>query len=591
MLNVLRLIVPCIAGFSLLMMPGLASAQFEFGADDFGFENYTNESMPLNLTADEMQALFGPMVCAEGSGESCVLTPPAERWMEQTSDSMGGGHCEGMAVQSLRFWIGEDDPSEYGGELPAELQLADNEFLQREIGLWWATQAIDEVADREIRMSPMALVALLETSFESEGETYTLGFYKRDMTGGHAVLPVDVVDLEDGSVGIVVYDNNYPGEERIIAVDPDTDSWQYVASTSPDVPGSEYEGDASTRTLTLTPLSIRTGPHACSFCGSFTRGMPSTRSVRTSGEASILIEQSGGQIGHRMDGTFVDSLDGAEYSASRSDDLWQDRAEPTYRIPGGGAFDILATGVSDGPSETDISIVGQGYYLGVEYLLLEPGQTDLIQVGADTASLVYETEGYETADVVVGLETGGADWLVIVRSRGDSAGQVISAEVDLDAGGLLFRFDSDSSESLIDLYVSKIDGSGELEFGSEDVTVQNGVPFLLRFTDFDSEGEALPLEADEDGDGTYEMMEMLADEGGLSMAPTPTPGGENPPSGVDAGPGSDGGTGADAGPGSDGGVDPVDDGGCGCTTPGRGPSPAAWFLGLVLFAGFSRRRR
>ena len=36
-----------------------------------------------NLTAAEMQRMFGDVVCASNAGGECELTPPARRWMKQ----------------------------------------------------------------------------------------------------------------------------------------------------------------------------------------------------------------------------------------------------------------------------------------------------------------------------------------------------------------------------------------------------------------------------------------------------------------------------------------------------------------------------
>ncbi|MEB3299994.1 MAG: hypothetical protein VKO21_10985, partial [Candidatus Sericytochromatia bacterium] len=87
---------------------------FDPERDGFGFENYGAEAGVVNLTAAEMVRLFGTGVCGSGTGDDCVLTPAAQSWMDETNQSMSGGHCEGMAVLSLMFHKGLASPADFG---------------------------------------------------------------------------------------------------------------------------------------------------------------------------------------------------------------------------------------------------------------------------------------------------------------------------------------------------------------------------------------------------------------------------------------------------------------------------------------------
>ena len=251
------------------------------------------------------------------SGENCRLSPQAQRWMQQTSQSMNGGHCEGMAVVSLRLFAGQDEPGNYvqGASSASELQLEGNEGLQREIGYWFALQGVAPVSSAEQRVLPSMIVSLLQASFDGSGPLYTLGFYKPGFREGHAVTPIRVDDLGDGYVNIVIYDNNFPAQERVIEVDLQEERWQYSAAASPDVPESLYAGDAMTGTLGLTPMSARTGQLQCPFCGNYQAGMPAARTLNISGDASLLIRNDAGQeLGHLPDGSFVNNIDGASFA-------------------------------------------------------------------------------------------------------------------------------------------------------------------------------------------------------------------------------------------------------------------------------------
>ncbi|MCZ7671245.1 MAG: hypothetical protein M5U34_30980 [Chloroflexi bacterium] len=118
---------------------GSADSGFRPESDGFGFENYGDEADAINLTAVEMQRMFGEQVCANQTN-GCTLTPPARQWMEQMNEGMDGGHCEGMAVLSSLMYYDKIEPDSFGGDITNEL-VFDNDALQREIAYWWVTQA------------------------------------------------------------------------------------------------------------------------------------------------------------------------------------------------------------------------------------------------------------------------------------------------------------------------------------------------------------------------------------------------------------------------------------------------------------------
>jgi MYXO-CTERM domain-containing protein len=510
----------------LCVITTTASAQFDVGMHGFRFENYTNDTRPVNLTAAELHRMFGDVVCASGTGASCQLTPQAQQWLEQTSESMNGGHCEGMAVLSLRLFLEMDDAARYGGPNAFALSLEGNELLQREIGYWFALQGVAPVSNAETRVAPAQIVELLYASFYEDGPVYTLGFYKRGFREGHAVTPYDIVEEGDGYAFILVYDNNYPSQERWIEVDLENNTWRYDASTSPEVPSSAYEGDATSLTLGVTRMDVRTGPLTCPFCGSYQSGRSASRTVSVTGDASLLIQnEAGQQLGHTSETDFVNDIAGAGFVPHRSADLWEDQAEPTYTVPGGGPLEVFIDDRGDDPAPSDFGVVGPGYYIGVENITLEPGQSDYAYIGDDAAIIAYETSGRETPDIVLAAQTDSADWLVVVRSRGDANGQAIDAEISFEEGGRLdLTFGGADAESEMDLFISRIDAGSTLEFAHENVVVSNGAFLRVPFGAFDADGESLSLDVDADADGTYEESLSLSDTGGTPVDPPEGPG-------------------------------------------------------------------
>ncbi|MBZ0117573.1 MAG: hypothetical protein K8H88_11285 [Sandaracinaceae bacterium] len=485
-------------------------ADFDVNVNGFSFQNYTNDSagMVTNLTPADLHRMFGDAVCASGSGPACSLTPPAREFMEQLSNGMNGGHCEGMAVLSLRMYLNQQSPMMFGGSTTHMLSLAGNEALQREIGYWFTLQAVEPVRSARIPGTPMEQVDRLRASFMGNGERYTIGFFKSDMTGGHAVTPYAVRE-EGGMIQIVVYDNNFPSMERVIQVDPNANTWQYEAAANPGNPASLYTGDASRPTLLLIPMSVRTQPLVCPMCGNIQ--MNSTRTVATVGDANTLItDDMGRRLGHMGD-TLVEEIPGAQVIPLVSDDLWNDESEPLYQVPAGGDLSIELS-ADDTSAPASLSSSGAGYYLGVENVQLEPGQVDTVVLSGAVPGIQYETAGMETADIVLAITTEAADWAIVLRSRGDSAGQLIFAELSLADGLLHFGFEGADSASEFDMELVRVDGATDLEFSHANIPVPNGAQLRLDYGAFDTDGEMLVLSIDVDGDGMPDDSVDLIDE-------------------------------------------------------------------------------
>lgn len=492
-----------------------SASDFDPEVHGFAFENYTNEGMRTNLAEADVWRLFGDDVCESGTGEDCPLTTPARQWMEQANGEMNGGHCEGMAVLSLRMFNGDTAAADFGGPTAHALALDGNAALEREIAYWFAIQSLEPYASTEIHGSPTDQVDRLRRAFEDGAPQHTIGFFQRDQTGGHAVAPYAVRERDDGLVDILVYDNNAPGEERAIVVDPMANTWSYRASTDPSVTESEYEGDESTDTLRLGPLAAREGRMTCPFCGQSSNGDTTPpRRVDVSGDAEArIVDAEGHQMGHMGD-ALVNDIPGARIVAQRSDDLWNDRTEPLYLLPNSEDIEIFLSGSERAAEDASVGVFGRGLYVGVENLLLGVDQVDRVRIYGGGEAITYETSGMETPDVVLAYASLAADWTVAVRSRGDSNGQILDVQLGGDRTALFARFTGADASSQFDLYVLRVDGETELEFFADMIEVPNGARAMLRFGDFDADGESLVLEIDLLGDGTMIERVDLADEAG-----------------------------------------------------------------------------
>jgi hypothetical protein len=310
-----------------LVGPGLNDSGFRPGADGFSFQNYGDDLKTVDLTSVEMQRMFGDRVCTSTEGGQCVLTYPAERWMNLAISAMKNGHCEGLAVLSNLIYYNQTRSGFFGGNRTIDLSL-ENVLLQREVGYWWTTQATSPGGMKKVMQSPRAVLDALAESF-SEGlaarEWWVMGIYLPDGSGGHAITPFAVKDMGNGTARIFVYDNNWPGEIRFIEVDLASNSWRYLASTNPDEPDSVYYGNASTKNLEIVSLSSRLGQQRCDFCekevatgvaGNGSKGaVQGEQAVQVwqSGRARVLVtDGSGRKVGLQENGGTVNEIPGAE---------------------------------------------------------------------------------------------------------------------------------------------------------------------------------------------------------------------------------------------------------------------------------------
>ena len=235
---------------------------------------------------------------------------------------MKSGHCEGIAVLSSLMYYNKTSPALFGGSSVIDLSLQE-ELLQREIGYWWTTQVTSPGGSKKVLESPQVVLDTLAEAFakgSGSGEWWVMGIYLADGSGGHAITPYAVEDRGNGTARILVYDNNWPKDSRFIEVDTLTNSWRYLASSSPDEPNSLYSGNASTRNLEIVSLSSRLGQQQCDFCGEESAAgnesaAGSTKNIQIwqSGKARALVtDESGQRVGLLESGQLVNEIPGAE---------------------------------------------------------------------------------------------------------------------------------------------------------------------------------------------------------------------------------------------------------------------------------------
>lgn len=502
---------------------------FRVNSHGFSFANYANDGVRANLTPVELRRMFGDRVCASTAGGACELTPPAEQFMRRMNQAMGVGHCEGMAVLSQLFLVGRANPMDFGAATANLLTIDNNPALQRELAYWWVFQALKPTTTGRLTQSPAQLVSTLRASFlPRSNQAYTIALFKPDFTGGHAITPVSIRDVSATRADVVVYDNNYPNVERTIEVDTAANTWRYLAATDPSVTQSLYEGTATTRSLVLVPLPARLQTAVCSFCGNvpMTEGRPllgaaattmttdePPREISLQGQGDVQIRDGANRLLGTQASGIVNDIPGAEYIPLASVDPWGVELEPIYHVPAGSPLTITIDG-SDltTMSPTDILITGRGYSLGVWDILLDPMQRDTVLISPTGAGMRYTSAQGESATIVVGVETEGADYLFTVRTHGGAGGESIEAELDPARGVLWLGFDGPAGGmNTFEIEVVRTDAAGDQTFSHSGNVQPNGSDLLLHYATWAGDGMPMSLGIDQTGDGTEDMVVPLDD--------------------------------------------------------------------------------
>ncbi len=486
---------------------------FRPNKDGFGFQNYTNEAKPTNLTAEDVRSIFGDGVCASLAGGACTLTPAASQWATTSSNDMNGGHCFGMAHLASAVFMGKVTVDKLGGaatDTTNSLKLENNTALQRAIGTAFVMQGLTPAINTaKMAMTPGDLVTFLSTELKTKTETYTIAIFQTDATGnksgGHAVTPYAIKE-DAGKTQIMVWDNNFPNEERSIEVDLTAKTWKYSAAANPNDPASLYVGDDKTLSIGVYPVTPTLGVQECPFCKNV--GAPGDVTVVANGAGNLQLADG---TGNTVDET-QNSFPGAVVTERTSADLFKDDPEPIYRVPGTTDLTITIDGTKlTAASPTNVKAFGPGWVLGVEDINLAPGEKDTLVIGKGGDTLTYTTASMETPGIVFGIQTAGADYEFTFQVVGDANGITVTLDIDLVTGKLSLRIQNEGA-TVYGIVMRRIDDKGESEFSHANGSEAGGDTVIFDFDDWAGQGTPLSIEVDKGSDGSVDTTETATDD-------------------------------------------------------------------------------
>jgi hypothetical protein len=385
----------------------IASSGFDPTRNGFSFANYGGGGY-ANLSATEMQELFGVGVCSAGTGgNTCQLTPVAQTYMDNANQTMARGHCFGFSALSLLLFRHEFPA--LAGKPVDRLKLST--AVEHAIAYAFQLQLLPAMQDATVHGTPTnVLDFLINTLGKPHGELYTMSMFRPGLNGGHAVTPYAVDDLGNNKYDVLVYDNNWPDQVRRVHFDTAANTWNYFAATNPKQKGSLYKGNAHTGTLSLVPTSPGLGVQYCPFCGA-----RSSVAVRGSGRSAslagspgydelqlqgnpynhghLLIHDPQGQaIGFINPSRLVDQIPGATaVSPIGGVATWRQGQGPLYRLPvSTNVMDVSvdSTGMKFADTE-HFTLIGQAQDVEIDGINLRPGDRDTIELNDSEGSITY----------------------------------------------------------------------------------------------------------------------------------------------------------------------------------------------------------
>lgn len=542
------------------------SLKFDPKINGFPFKNYKNDGNWKNdLGEQDLIRMFGEeALCKKRDrARNCIEKADTKVWIDKFLKAMNIGHCEGIAVASLRMnsnlsFKGKSLPSHFYPGANSAYSLARNDALENYIAYYWITQARDEVSvptKATRNEGPKAIAERLFDSIKSKSDTYLLGLYKQSDTGrafdGHAVAPFAIEKTATQYI-ISVYDNNFPGETRYLFVaNNDSQDWHYSSNKNPKaVP--DYVGNFESKTMEITATSLRDNkcfdpPWAFDAdqrtgCGRDTASLKSpifmSASLQKSwftnfqdgdedgedaeffltNEGNMLLSDGNERLGYDQDDQFYDEIPDSNFRlliGGLGMDLphftlpYNANGEP-YTIEFSGRnltqesiFDFVfsAPGVRANGNQPG----KPGFTVGFDDIRLDPDETLTATVSRDGSQIIFTTSttDSETPDVYYAFDPQNEDQPSYILTIGGIAldeGTALTYDIDFEAGKL-FISDNDGNEDNYNIDLIRLNSDGSESFYKQkDLDIGIADKYEMDFGDWDGKG-SMCFKDDDDGDG------------------------------------------------------------------------------------------
>jgi hypothetical protein len=364
------------------------------------------------------------------------------------------------------------------------------------------------------------MVDYLKEQYTQDAQNlFRLGIMKEDKTGGHAITAYAVRDQGNGIFWVMVYDNNYPGEERHMTVDANANTWEYEASINPTVQPDLYKGGVD-NPIYVAANQPRLGTFDCPFCatgGSGSKGgnnlaavAPAFNEFFIQGYINVeLQDEKGRRIGYDENGKFINEISEAQVKPSFNGTLKE--VVPTIKMPTGMDFTAYIWGDEEAASiPASLVMIGKGYYIGIDDMIMAPGQEDQLFVDGAGDVINYKTDAQESPTIIAGIEQPGADFELSLKAVNVLKGTDIAVVFDQKESTFAFQTTSDGPADF-EISIQRLDKDGNEEIfdvGDTPLTVEPGKLMYFYFGKWEGQGSNLEIGYDENGDGNIEESEI-----------------------------------------------------------------------------------
>ncbi len=508
------------AGTLVAVYKDVNGTPFDVTVDGFQFENFTNEAPRVSsddLGTADMFALFGKSACKSGTtAATCVLSGPARKWMEGQIAGMNGGHCEGMAVTSLRLFNwdefkGMGSPADFqsGASTTIDLNFP-QQSIENYIASYFIRQGLDEVWNETKRMAPVAAVQQLTADFnQATPIAYTLGIYRlegpnNEFKDGHAITAYGVETVNANESRILVYDNNFPKQRQYITVNMAANTWRYVTASTPGETATVYEGTATTGNLELVKLNARDLPagqyFTCPFCPDETAGtgqvMTATGQIsgtirfEYAGEGAFLVANEAEQsTGFAFDTeTFINEIPNATvnyFKGGLNKDVPPIIEVPFLAAPDAIYWVYISGKTIDAIADGGLTMTGDGYAMGLDDIQLDPDEFLEIAVSPNGNYIDFKATETITAPTIYlaydPVNENDPSVIFEVSNVILDAGESVLLNMDRDLEQVYFD-DTGAQGQAFDVFMTLIWPDGDVEEFAQGVDVPAGA--TSAFIDF-----------------------------------------------------------------------------------------------------------
>ncbi len=512
--------------------------EYDLAAHGYGFRNYGRDHDNENdLNAGNLIKIFGAdSVCQAGSTASdCVLNEPAEEWLAQCVKLLEGGHCEGLAVTSLRWWEG----LAYGGKgaladwQSGAKKVSDLEHTQdisNYVAHYHVLQRLPEISDFRAetwKKKPSEILHMLIDSMkEGAKDHYVMSIGMREdgrYTRGHAITPYAVEDMGEGIYHLLVYDSNYPGESKAVVFDTKEETWRYHTAADPTKTANDYIGDATTKTLGLKSQAARElDVYGCPFCSDGSERASLHHASRTSAPEKTKKDQVGFVLTGEGEYLITDPNGrriGYDFAKNRSINEIPEadivpieggmgkNVPPEYHLPRMAStkpYTINIAGKSINQEvDADFDMEGPGFLVGFRDILVDPGENLTMTISPNGRELSFTaSQDGETPSIFITIATSHKEPSYFFEIGGIklSPGKTVTVKLDLEKQKLFFK-DNDAKQDPYDVSVVRVNPNGTKNFyENQDLAIGKKDNYEMDFSKWDGKG-AMCFEEDDEENG------------------------------------------------------------------------------------------